>query len=307
LIELAAVEPNMVAITPATAEGSGLVKFGKAYPERFYDVAICEQHAVTMAAGLAKAGLLPVVSIYSTFLQRAVDQVIHDVAILNLPVIFGIDRGGLVEDGETHQGVFDIAMMRSIPNMRVLAPKDAVELRDMLYTVIRNPQGPVAIRFPRDKAVNSDTYPAMQAIDVERWERLSGSSSDSVTLLAYGSMVEQGRAAVAALADRGISASLVNARSCKPLDDTFLDDLFSDPTRKIVTLEEGCLAGGFGAAVLEWSAQLRSKNPARKQPEIACIGVPDKFVEHGARAILLDINGLSVEKITDFVASFASA
>src|SRR5262249_31664242 len=158
LIELAELEPNLVAITPATAEGSGLVHFGREYPDRFFDVAICEQHAVTMAAGLAKAGLLPVVSIYSTFLQRAMDQVIHDVSILNLPVIFGIDRGGLVEDGETHQGVFDIAYLRSVPNFRVLAPKDSHELRNMLYTAVIQKMGPVAIRFPRDKAIASDVY-----------------------------------------------------------------------------------------------------------------------------------------------------
>ena len=304
LIELAAVEPNMVAITPATAEGSGLVKFGKAFPQRFYDVAICEQHAVTMAAGLAKAGLLPVVSIYSTFLQRALDQVIHDVAILNLPVIFGIDRGGLVEDGETHQGVFDIAMMRNIPNMRVFAPKDAVELRDMMYTVVRNPKGPVAIRFPRDKAVNSDSYPAFSEIALDQWERLA--DGEAVTLLAYGAMVEHARAALKELQEKGIAAGLVNARSCKPLDEVMLTELFSRPSSKVVTLEEGCLAGGFGAAVLEWSAQLRAKAPGLKQPEIACVGVPDKFVEHGARNILLEINGLTPGKIAEFVGSFVN-
>jgi 1-deoxy-D-xylulose-5-phosphate synthase len=148
LIDVAAIEPNMVAITPATAEGSGVVKFGKAYPDRFFDVAICEQHAVTMAGGMAKVGLKPVVSIYSTFLQRAMDQIVHDVAIMNLPVLFGIDRGGLVEDGETHQGVFDIAWLRTVPNFRVWAPKDALELRNMVYTAIKQASGPVAIRFP---------------------------------------------------------------------------------------------------------------------------------------------------------------
>jgi 1-deoxy-D-xylulose-5-phosphate synthase len=302
LIELAAIEPNMVAITPATAEGSGLVKFGNAYPDRFFDVAICEQHAVTMAAGLAKAGLLPVVSIYSTFLQRAIDQVIHDVAILNLPVIFGIDRGGLVEDGETHQGVFDIAFMRSIPNVAVYAPKDAVELRDMLYTIVRNPQGPVAIRFPRDKAINSDEYPPFKEIQLNRWETLV--NGEDVTLVAYGAMVEHARAALPILAENGISASLVNARSCKPLDSDTLSELCQNSQRPIVTLEEGCLAGGFGAAVLEWAAGRRAQNPVARQPEIACIAVPDQFVEHGARSVLLDINGLSAAKVAEFVQRF---
>lgn len=302
LIELAAIEPNLVAITPATAEGSGLVKFGKAYPERFFDVAICEQHAVTMAAGLAKSGLLPVVSIYSTFLQRAMDQVIHDVAILNLPVVFGIDRGGLVEDGETHQGVFDIAYMRSVPNVRVLAPKDAVELRDMLYTVLRNPSGPVAIRFPRDKAINSDEYPPFREVALDTWETLV--NGEHVTLLAYGAMVEHARAALPLLVERGISATLVNARSCKPLDEAALEALFRNSQKPIVTLEEGCLAGGFGAAVLEWAAARRFAQPSSRQPEIACMGIPDSFVEHGARNILLDINGLSASRITEFVTRF---
>ncbi len=302
LIELAEVEPNMVAITPATAEGSGLVKFGKAYPERFFDVAICEQHAVTMAAGLAKSGLLPVVSIYSTFLQRAFDQVIHDVAILNLPVVFGIDRGGLVEDGETHQGVFDIAFMRGIPNMKVYAPKDAAELRNMLYTVIKNPQGPVAIRFPRDTAIGADKDQAFGVIEMDRWETLV--EGQDVTLLAYGSMVDHARAALPALSELGISATLVNARSCKPLDDQSLSQIFGNPAKPVVTIEEGCIAGGFGSAVLEWAALLRSQKPGGRQPEVACIGVPDRFVEHGSRAILLDINGLSKSKLTEFVAQF---
>jgi 1-deoxy-D-xylulose-5-phosphate synthase len=172
LIDIAEIEPNLVAITPATAEGSGLVKFEEVYPDRFFDVAICEQHAVTMAAGMAKAGLTPVVSIYSTFLQRGMDQLIHDVAILNLPVIFGIDRGGLVEDGETHQGVFDIAHLRSVPNMTVLAPKDAHELRDMVYTAVRQRRGPVAIRFPRDKAIDGDERYPFSIIEFDKWEVL---------------------------------------------------------------------------------------------------------------------------------------
>lgn len=302
LIELAELQPNMVAITPATAEGSGLVKFGKAYPERFFDVAICEQHAVTMAAGLAKSGLLPVVSIYSTFLQRAMDQVIHDVCILNLPVIFGIDRGGLVEDGETHQGVFDISYMRAIPNMRVFAPKDAVELRNMLYTVMRNPQGPVAIRFPRDKAINSDEYPPFREIALEQWESLI--NGHEVTLLAYGAMVETARSAMPLLAENGISATLINARSCKPLDELMLQHVFSEPNKPVISIEEGCMTGGFGAAVLEWAAKRRFEEPAARQPEVGCIAIPDRFVEHGARNILLDINGLSGDKIAQYVKRF---
>ena len=302
LIELAELQPNMVAITPATAEGSGLVRFGERYPDRFFDVAICEQHAITMAAGMAKSGLLPVMSIYSTFLQRGIDQVIHDVAILNLPVVFGIDRGGLVEDGETHQGVFDIAQLRSIPNFRVFAPKDAKELRNVLYTVLSEPKGPVAIRFPRDKAINSDTNEAFQLVDMTKWETLEAGTE--TVLLAYGAMVDIARQALPLLAERGIKPTLINARSCKPLDSATLEALFAQPDLKIVTLEEGCLAGGFGSAVLEWAAQMRAKAPAKFQPQIACIGVPDGFVEHGARNILLDLNGLSPGKVADFVTAF---
>jgi 1-deoxy-D-xylulose-5-phosphate synthase len=300
LIELAAIEPNLVAITPATAEGSGLVKFEKAYPDRFFDVAICEQHAVTMAAGLAKAGLIPVVSIYSTFLQRAMDQVIHDVAILNLPVIFGIDRGGLVEDGETHQGVFDIAFLRSVPNLTVLAPKDTVELRNMLFTAVQDRRGPVAIRFPRDKAINGDTYPPFERLQWRTWEILH--QGKDIVLLAYGAMVQNAEQARLILQGQGIQSSVVNARSAKPLDETLLCKLASEVARPILTLEEGCRNGGFGSAVLEWAASRRAEDPELKLPAIASLAIDDHFVEHGARPILLDLAGLSPEKIAQSAA-----
>ncbi len=264
LVEIASQEPNLVAITPATAEGSGLVHFGKIYPERFFDVAICEQHAVTMAAGMAKSGLTPVVSIYSTFLQRAMDQVIHDVSIMKLPVIFGIDRAGLVEDGETHQGVFDIAYLRSIPNFTVLAPKDAHELRNMVYTAVIERKGPVAIRFPRDKAVNAiDTTP-LEHLNFRSWEKIS--PGKSIVLLAYGAMVEIAKKALPILAENGIYPMLINARSCKPLDQALLKQLVGDPTLTIVTLEEGTISGGFGTAVLEWASQFRLQDSSPQAP-----------------------------------------
>ena len=316
LIDVAELEPNMVAITPATAEGSGLVKFGKVYPERFFDVAICEQHAVTMAAGMAKSGLKPVVSIYSTFLQRAMDQVIHDVAILGLPVIFGIDRAGLVEDGETHQGVFDIAFLRSIPNFTVLAPRDAVELRNMLFTALRKSSGPLAIRFPRDKAVDPDNaaMTSFEEIDYTKWEILTPPGLDfepdnerSVVLLAYGSMVDTAGSALQMLTESGIRAILVNARSAKPLDEPMLARFFEKGPDKIVTLEEGALAGGFGSAVLGWAADRALKCPALKPPQIACLGVPDHFVEHGARPILLADNQLCSNSVARFVINFLAS
>lgn len=298
LIEIAETEPNVVAITPATAEGSGLVKFGKIYPERFFDVAICEQHAVTMAAGMAKAGLTPVVSIYSTFLQRALDQLVHDVAILNLPVIFGIDRGGLVEDGETHQGVFDIAFLRSIPNLTVLAPRDTEELRNMIYTAVRERKGPVAIRFPRDKAVNYAESIPFREINFRTWEKLH--DGGNLVFLAYGSMVETAKQALSILQEQGKDATIINARSAKPLDEAMLAELVSQPNNRIVTLEEGCLPGGFGSAVLEWTSRFKMQNPEIMQAPIVTLGIPDKFVEHGSRQILLDINGLSPARVAEY-------
>jgi 1-deoxy-D-xylulose-5-phosphate synthase len=375
LIELAALEPNMVAITPATAEGSGLVKFGKVWPDRFFDVAICEQHAVTMAAGMAKAGLKPVVSIYSTFLQRAMDQVIHDVAIMNMPVIFGIDRGGLVEDGETHQGVFDVTMLTAVPNFTVLAPANARELRNMIFSALKLNKGPVAIRFPREKAVECENLEGFQFIDYTRWEVINSGSlgfiraenngsavkntqsldlepqtsitekshtaniqSDSVqsasrlvtadgaqpraaqpraaqprgaarvdiVLLAYGAMVETAKQALSELLKDGIDAALINARSAKPLDTDMLHELLGLPGVKVVTLEEACLNGGFGAAVLQFASQAKVSDLSSKQADIYCVGLPDHFVEHGARNILLDQNGLSVQKVTEFVRRLTS-
>jgi 1-deoxy-D-xylulose-5-phosphate synthase len=302
LIDLAAMQGDVVAITPATAEGSGLVAFGQAYPERFFDVAICEQHAVTMAAGMAKAGLYPTVSIYSTFLQRAMDQVIHDVGILNLPVFFGIDRGGLVEDGETHQGVFDIAHLRAVPNFRLFAPKDAKELRDMIYTLAIERKGPAAVRFPRDKAIKGEDSGPFELMDLEKWEILVELEQGSgVVLLCYGAMVEAARQALPRLNAAGIYPCLVNARSCKPLDEELLARFVLDSSNCVVTIEEGCRAGGFGAAVLEWAADERAKRPRVKQAEIVGLGVGDHFVEHGARTKLLELNGLSPERIADFV------
>lgn len=311
LIDLGEREPNMVAITPATAEGSGLVKFEKVYPDRFFDVAICEQHAVTMAAGMAKKGLKPVVSIYSTFLQRAMDQVIHDVAIMNLPVLFGIDRGGLVEDGETHQGVFDISYLRSIPNFTVLAPKDGSELRNMVFTVMRESTGPVAIRFPRDLAVDAEFMKSgadgFEAIDFRKWQIESPGSSDSkkkVSILAYGSMVQVAKEAAELLEDKGIKPQIINARSVKPLDDEMLKSVFNHSETSIITLEEGNMAGGFGSSVLEWANNYRISFDDIKSapnPVVHTLALPDKFIQHGSRKLLLEECGLTPEKVASYI------
>ena len=268
---------------------------------------------------MAKAGLKPVVSIYSTFLQRAMDQVIHDVAILKLPVIFGIDRAGLVEDGETHQGVFDIAYLRSIPNFTVLAPKDAPELRNMLFTALKEADGPVAIRFPRDQAINWQNIAAgnFALLDYKCWEILKTDYSSARVekidkgnnvILAYGSMVDVAARALELIKTRDPSAAalpvLVNARSAKPLDEKLLDHLFKLPVNKIITIEEACLAGSFGSAILEWAAARKLIAPAQKQPEIAALGVKDQFIEHGAQPILLKDQGLDAESIADFIQRF---
>lgn len=301
LLDCAELEPNMVAITPATAEGSGLVKFGKAYPERFFDVAICEQHAVTMAAGMAKMGLKPVVSIYSTFLQRALDQVIHDVAIMNLPVIFGIDRGGLVEDGETHQGQFDLAFLRSIPNFTVLAPKDAIELRQMVYSALRNLSGPVAIRFPREKAEDNYLLNGVacdfKEFDYKTWEVIKSGKSNKV-ILACGAMLAPALEAACQLNSKiegGVT--VVNARSIKPLDLKMLASFANEhgPDLHLITVEEGASSGGFGSAVLEWASDLS------KRPRVSIMGLPDRFIQHGDRNLLLQEVGLTAKAIIEKV------
>jgi len=247
------------------------------------------------------------------------DQVIHDVAILNLPVLFGIDRAGLVEDGETHQGVFDIAFLRAVPNFTVIAPRDTRELRNMVYSAIKRAKGPVAIRFPRDKAIaadilNSPELSKFELIDYTKWEILSeedGTTGNgkvapmlkerAVALLAYGAMVDVALQAKALLKARGVDSTVVYARSVKPLDSALLGQIFASPFKYVVTLEEGCSSGGFGAAVLEWASQQRIQSPLAKQPEIACLAVPDHFVEHGGRNILLSDVGLTPDKVTQFV------
>jgi 1-deoxy-D-xylulose-5-phosphate synthase len=232
---------------------------------------------------------------------------------MNLPVVFGIDRGGLVEDGETHQGVFDIAFMRSVPNFTVLAPKDANELRSMLYTTIKDSKGPVAIRFPRDEAVNPEKLESGESfaeIDCTKWEILHEGASlqgnkSRITVLAHGAMVKAACEASVVLKEKGIEITIVNARSVKPLDVQLLDTLLDDPENQIVTLEEGCISGGFGAAVLEHRSHYRLGNPKKKLAEVVPLGVPDRFIEHGGRAILLDEVGLGYKKIAEFISALA--
>ena len=279
LCDMAAQDPKIVAITPAMREGSGLVEFSRRFPERYFDVAIAEQHAVTFAAGLACEGLKPVVAIYSTFLQRAYDQLVHDVAVQNLPVVFAIDRAGLVgSDGATHQGAYDISFLRCIPNMVLMAPADEDECRQMLYTGTTL-TGPSAVRYPRGVGDGTPPVAQMSALPVGRGViRREGGSG--LALLVFGTLLSP----ALKLAER-LDATVVNMRFIKPLD---LDLLLAIAARHsaLVTLEENAVAGGAGAAIAEALAAAGVMIP------LQLIGIPDAFIEHGSRNDCLVAAGL---------------
>src|SRR6266568_5366309 len=300
LVELAEKDKSVVGITAAMAEGTGLKKMHQRFPERYFDVGIAEQHAVTFAAGLAVGGMRPVAAIYSTFLQRAFDQVIHDVCMQDLHVVFAMDRAGIVgEDGQTQHGVFDTAFMRLIPNMKVMAPKDENELRHMLYTAIYM-DGPVALRYPRGKALGVPLSSAFHKLEIGKAELLSPATLQEAdhlecTLLAYGSTVAQAELAAAELAEEGISVAVVNARWAKPLDEEMIIRL-AKGTRRLVTIEDHVMAGGFGSAVLEL---LESKG--LRNVDVRLIGCPDKPIEHGAPSILKELYGISSSHIKEVV------
>nr|NNM91026.1 1-deoxy-D-xylulose-5-phosphate synthase [Bacilli bacterium] len=288
VIELAKEDDRIVAVTAAMGSGTGLLKFSQVFPDRFFDVGIAEQHATTLCAGLATTGLRPVFAVYSTFLQRAFDQVIHDVGIQKLPVIFAIDRAGLVgPDGETHQGVFDIAYLRIIPNLTIMMPKDEAELRHMLYTALFI-DGPVAVRYPRTEGMGVSLDAPWQRLEVGRSEVVR--EGRDVTILAIGTMVTVAENAAFMLAEQGILAEVINMRFIKPLDEERLDEL-ALRGKPIVTVEEASLAGGMGAAVLEYFATKGIILP------IVPIGLPDQFIDHGSRPELLHHVGLTAEHI----------
>jgi 1-deoxy-D-xylulose-5-phosphate synthase len=279
MCDMAEVDPRFVAITPAMREGSGLVEFERRFPERYFDVAIAEQHAVTLAAGLACDGLRPVVAIYSTFLQRGYDQLIHDVALQRLPVVFAIDRAGLVGgDGATHQGVFDLSFLRCVPNMVIMAPADENECRQMLYTAGQLDQ-PAAVRYPRGRGPGVAVERTMRAMPVGHAE-LRRQGTSGLALLAFGTMVD-----AAAPAADAYDATLVNMRFVKPLDESLVAEVAAKH-RAIVTLEENAIAGGAGSAVLEYLQRIGSALPVLQ------LGVPDGFVEHGTREDNLAAAGL---------------
>jgi 1-deoxy-D-xylulose-5-phosphate synthase len=270
LCDMAARDPRIVGITPAMREGSGLVEYSKKFPQRYFDVAIAEQHAVTFAAGLACEGLRPVVAIYSTFLQRAYDQLIHDVALQNLPVVFALDRAGLVGgDGATHQGSYDHSFLRCIPNLTVMAPADEDECRQMLFTATTI-DGPTAVRYPRGQGPGVTPAAEMTALPVGKGQiRRMGNSG--LLILAFGALVRSAEI----IGDR-LDATVVNMRFVKPLDQELVMR-FAQTHAALVTLEENAIAGGAGSAVAELLTNCASALP------MLTLGIPDRFIEHGSR------------------------
>jgi 1-deoxy-D-xylulose-5-phosphate synthase len=288
ILRLAEMEPRIVAITAAMRLGTGLKAFSEKYPDRFFDVGICEQHAVTFATGLALGGYIPICAIYSTFLQRAYDQIIHDVALNNVKVIFAIDRGGLVgEDGPTHHGSFDLSYLRLIPNLTIMAPKDENELQHMLYSALKYP-GPVAIRYPRSAGEGVELDWEFKEIPLGKAELIK--DGKDLTIIAIGNLVYQALKAAEDLEKENISIAVINARFIKPLDEDLILD-FAKKTGKIITVEENTLIGGFGSAVCELLAD-------RNIPvKIKRIGLPDKFIEHGDLKTLKRKYGLTSESL----------
>ena len=279
MVELAKTNDKIIAVTAAMPEGTGLVPFSKAYPDRFFDVGIAEQHGVTFAAGMATEGFRPVVTVYSTFLQRAYDQIIHDVCIEKLPVVFALDRGGIVgEDGPTHHGLFDISFLRTIPNMVVMAPKDENELRHMLATAMAH-DGPISLRYPRGRGTGVDLDHALTMIPIGKGEILS--RGDDLLIIAVGSTVNEAICAAALLAENhDVRATVVNARFIKPLDHELIIPLARN-IHRIITIEENTVQGGFGSAVLELLSDHEINDAIVKR-----MGINDHFVEHGPQDAL---------------------
>jgi 1-deoxy-D-xylulose-5-phosphate synthase len=289
LVNLAKQDDRIVAITAAMCEGTGLSSFEKHFPDRLYDVGIAEQHAVTFAAGLATQGMRPVICMYSTFLQRAYDQVVHDVATQDLPVTLCIDRGGLVaEDGTTHHGAFDLSYLRHVPNMVVMAPKDENELQHMIKTCLTY-EGPTAVRYPRGTSLGVEMDPEPQALPIGQGELLR--DGYDVALVAAGVTVHQAKEAADRLAQEGISAAVVNGRFIKPLD-TALIEKVAKQVKCILTVEEGCRMGGFGSAVLECLSEADLWHVPTK-----VLGLPDWYIEQGPQELLREKYGLTADGI----------
>ena len=296
LVELAHENKSITAITAAMPDGTGLRSFADQFPDRFFDVGIAEQHAMTLAAGMAAQGASPVVAVYSTFAQRGFDQILHDICLQELPVVFALDRAGLVgDDGPTHHGVFDYSYLRLIPNITIMAPKDENELRNMLYTAFQL-KAPCAIRYPRGCAVGVTLDETWTLLPAGKAEILSAGSD--IYLWAVGSMVETARAVSLLLKENGISAGVVNARFVKPLDSALLRQ--TAQCGCLATLEENVLAGGFGSAVLEAVNEWIDEQPVR----VLRFGLPDEFMPHGKTSQLLSLAKLDAESIAQKIRAF---
>jgi 1-deoxy-D-xylulose-5-phosphate synthase len=298
LVDMAALDNRLIGITPAMCDGSGLNAFAEKYPERYFDVGIAEQHSLTFAAGMACDGLKPVVAIYSTFLQRAYDQLIHDIALQNLPVLLAIDRAGLVgADGPTHAGSFDLSFLRCIPNIVIMAPSDESECRRMLYTGFQY-DGVAAVRYPRGGGSGVAIQQKMQAIEIGtaeiRREIRVPKPNQKIAILSFGSMLS-----ACLQAGESLDATVVNMRFVKPIDKTMLVKLTNDHTL-IVTVEENAVMGGAGSAVLE--ALQAIQNPNKSPIRTLCLGLPDKFIEHGVHETMLAECGLDADGITSTIA-----
>ncbi len=287
--KLADADPKVIGITAAMLQGTGLECFAESYPDRFFDVGIAEQHAVTFAAGLASEGFKPVVAIYSTFLQRAYDQIVHDVCLQSLPVVFAMDRGGIVgEDGPTHHGVFDLSFLRSIPNMVLMAPKDENELQHMLKTAVEL-NGPAAVRYPRGNGIGVQLDSELHELEIGKGELLR--EGNDMLIVAVGSTVQSALEAAGRLESDGIETAVINARFVKPLDGELILS-WARKTGRIITVEENVLQGGFGSAVLEMFEEESYFPKAFKR-----LGISDCFVPHGSQAILRNLQGIDVDAI----------
>jgi 1-deoxy-D-xylulose-5-phosphate synthase len=293
IIKLAHNDSRIVAVTAAMSEGTGLDEFARVYPHRFYDVGMAEQHGVTFSAGLAAEGLIPVVAIYSTFLQRAYDQIVHDVCLQNLPVVFTLDRGGFVgSDGPTHHGLFDYSYLRSIPNITVMAPKDENELQHMLKTAVECGR-PVSIRYPRGRGIGVAIDDLPVSLEIGNGEIVFEGENAVIAIVAIGSTVYPAIAAAKKLKEKGISVRVINARFVKPLDEKLLCST-AHSFKRIITVEENVLMGGFGSAVLELFEQKGIRDAVVKR-----LGIRDEFVEHASQGELRKLYGIDEEGIME--------
>jgi len=300
VVDLAKANAKVVGITAAMPDGTGLDQLQREMPSRFFDVGIAEQHGVTFAAGLATQGCIPIVAIYSSFLQRAFDQIIHDVALQHLHVVFALDRGGLVgADGPTHHGAYDLSYLRMVPGMVIMAPKDESELRDMLYTAVEHHDGPIAVRYPRGNGLGVPMKQQFDRMAIGKAETLR--SGKDVAVLALGDMVHPALEAAADLVRDGVECEVVNMRFVKPLDESLLAGLASRFAH-IVTLENNSMLGGFGGAIAEFYAARDARGPVVHRH-----GIPDRFVNHGTPTELAAEIGLDPAGIAAFIKSRISS